>query len=181
MTWRGAAGQMEFQLRFQLIVGRSVGDVTGFHRMACSRPGRNPCHSRLVRERPATAQAPVCQEARSTLDGAAAPTRQPVSLPAPMALHRCAGRDEVVRTHPFVPYGRPRPGETPVRTALGCLARAQEKPGPHGSAYRPYEPRPGRPSPRSAIPGGILRTQPGQAGSLRRRRHGRRRRVTCRR
>jgi hypothetical protein len=35
-----------------------------------------------------------------------------------MALRRCAGPDEVVRTHPFAPDGRQRPGKTPVRTAV---------------------------------------------------------------
>src|SRR5829696_1321872 len=90
--------------------------------------------------------APAC----TPLDGAAAPTRQPhrlaanrlpATLPAPMALPRCAGPDEVVRTHPFAPYGRARPGETLVRTALstptGVRDLAGQGPGPGSRRGRP--------------------------------------------
>jgi hypothetical protein len=41
-----------------------------------------------------------------------------LTLPAPMALRRCAGPDEVVRTHPFASDARAQPGKTPLRTAL---------------------------------------------------------------
>jgi hypothetical protein len=40
------------------------------------------------------------------------------TLPAVMASRRCADPGRAVRTHPFTPYGRARPGKTPVRTAL---------------------------------------------------------------
>ena len=79
------------------------------------------------------------------LDGAAAPTRQPhrlagdgllAYLAAATASRPCADPGGVVRTHPFAPDARRRPGKTPVRTALSprYLIRmrplVQVQPGP---------------------------------------------------
>jgi hypothetical protein len=79
------------------------------------------------------------------LDGAALPTGSPITLAGDglvaylaggrgMASVRCSGR--AGRTHPFVPDGRRRPGETPVRTPLSprylirMRAEVQVLPGP---------------------------------------------------
>jgi hypothetical protein len=104
------------------------------------RPGRRPrpCgHRQRLRDHLAERAGDQClndlrqintqARYRNASMGLPRPPGSPITLPAtgcrltltaPMALRRCAGPDEVVRTHPFAPDARTRPGKTPVRTAF---------------------------------------------------------------